>query len=121
MVSTQKVTLYVHAHFNTAGQFTGYNINCGWKYEEKVSEYGLYVFLFEKEVEIEIPEDEAVLKGKGVEVVEKTMQDLTAKHQARLTALLGLKNRLLCLAAPDILDAGTSASLDAMRDDDIPF
>lgn len=118
-----EVTLFVHAHFNAAGQFDGYHVNANWRYDETVREHGVYVLIHQEKVIMNFPEAESEMRGKAAETVEGTIKDLTAKHVARITALKGLQNRLLCLAAPDILDAGTSDRLDVLRDDDsdIPF
>lgn len=123
MTDKLKVELHVSANFNTSGDFTGYNVHT-WKPEDRTNEYGITVWLFQHEVELDVLTPEDMLKAKAVGCVEATMEAARAKHAKRMMALMGLKNRMLCLEAPDVLNAGTSAGRsDDLADDDdrLPF
>lgn len=103
-MATAKSKVHLHAYFDKDGKFSSWTF-LTWKQDDKnIGEYGFHVFVKTVEVETEVPPMEDITKG-AVGVVQAAIKQKVADHQLWMTQMALLKNNLLALPAPDVLDA----------------
>lgn len=98
-----KHTIHLHAHFNGQGKFTSW-----FPYDTKLSctpgDTGFFVWVSEHEVEIPTPDSWEVAREEALRAIANAEKEIRARMQDSLTQFTFMKNNLLGLAAPEILD-----------------
>lgn len=119
-----KKTLYVHAHFTHDGKFTSW-FTSDFKVTGTGSDSlhgGFFVFMHEVTVSFTNPyteQDAALAAANGIDTV---IEAKKAEHQKFLRDMAFLKNKLLALPAPEIIDADPQpVRLEDPSSPDIPF
>jgi hypothetical protein len=111
-MATAKLKVYPYLTIDEQGNVTGTLHTDSWRSREaeeqggSLSEYSqaIYVHLPAIEIDIELPPDQDI-RAKALGVLNACRGKLRAEHQKTMTKFQFMENRLLGLAAPDILDA----------------
>lgn len=120
-------TLHLHAFYTPRGEFSSWHLS-DYKMDSTIHSSGFFVWVEEKKIEVEVPASTDDLQGKAVAAIDAMLDNQRKLHSKRIAALTFLRNNLLRLESPDVLDKDESADLSSLRgvrvsgeDDDIPF
>jgi hypothetical protein len=123
-------TFYIHAHFNTDGQFTSFNID-QYKMDPGMGQYGMWILLRQEKLTFEVPDDMQAINIQAAAELDKFILEEQGKHQMKLMKLQAAANAMRGLMYQQVLDPlpghkrerGDMQQFgdDNRHDDDTPF
>lgn len=129
-MATAKVRVYPYVTLNHKGDFVSVSAQ-GWQSDDSVGDNFIFMGLPMIELEIQYPDEEQLRAG-AAQMLAGEMQKARTEFMAKMNALETIRNNMLRLAAPEVLDkadlrgqtakpVGVPGEFGEGEDDDIPF